>query len=1089
MTPTPSADSPRRRSARRARRLVFVVDQFEEVFTACREPDARRWLTELIVGAAADPELPIVTVLAVRADYLGACTGYPELAGLLAGSQLLIGAMTDTELRRAVTEPARRVGLGVEDSLVDAVCRDARSEPGALPLVSTALLETWARRHDDVLSFGAYLEAGGVQGALARLADGAYDALSPADQIVARRILLRLAEPGEGSDDVRRRASRAELDGIDGAEAVLAVLIARRLVTADDTTVEVAHEALLREWPRLRSWLEDDREGRRRHRQLTEAAAAWQAGGRDPAELYRGSRLSPAREWLAANPGDASPQETEFVDASVAAGQTEQRTARRTRRRLRSLAVGVGVLLLVALVAASIAVVQRRDARHQARVKLATTVAALARTLGPTRPDVALLLGVEGYRLVPSLDAEGALEAALVHIPLGLEQIFRFGSLGADPDVTPDGKTLAWPNQDGTVQLLDLSTGRTTATLRGRTSPAVNTVFNRDASLIAAGGPDGKVDIWDVVTGRLVGPPLQPGGTDVYGFFDPVDATRFWTVSSLVGSQGQVVAWDRHNPQHPVRVGQPFSFPSFEAVYPGAWITSDGRLLLAGVGLGPASMWDVRSHTLLHHLPGGAMPFAPDNATTVTAQGDNLTVWDAHTGRPQGEPFRGVLAIGGGVFSPDGRRLAVPADDGVRVFDVASRRQLGAPLALDPAGDFPVRFLSDGRLLTSGSTTVGIWRIDDRIPALGVALASRTPDQVFARFTADGTEVETTNLGQHNLGRWDAVTGAPLASLSAGDINPVGVPAPSPDGHLVAFANPDGTVDVRDRTTGRRLSVIRTGYNTDNTAWEPLAAVSWNPHGTRLTTVGPNQSVLVWDLTNPRQPVQAARLAIGGTDNSPVIYGAARFSPDGRWLAAEWGSGLAVFAVASGRRQWSSQLPEDQFYCGLAFSPDSRTLAVSSAAMTGWNVATWDVPSGKPVNTVEPTTAKSVTFARDGTVLVTATNINGAVNAGELPYQNAVSAGRTGVSAVVLYDSATLQQIGEPLSIPQADAIEVEASPDGTRVVAAMGGTAVIWDLDVTRWEQLACQIAGRNLTPTEWHRYLPHQPYHTTCPQWPAGH
>jgi hypothetical protein len=156
--------------------------------------------------------------------------------------------------------------------------------------------------------------------------------------------------------------------------------------------------------------------------------------------------------------------------------------------------------------------------------------------------------------------------------------------------------------------------------------------------------------------------------------------------------------------------------------------------------------------------------------------------------------------------------------------------------------------------------------------------------------------------------------------------------------------------------------------------------------------------------------------------------------------------------------------------------------------MTGWNVATWDVSSGKPLNTVEPSTAKSVAYARGGTVLVTATNINGAVNAGELPYQNAVSAGHPGVSAVVLYDSATLQQIGEPLSIPQGDAIEVEASPDGTRVVAAMGGTAVIWDLDITRWEQLACRIAGRNLTPTEWHRYLPHQPYHTTCPQWPRA-
>jgi WD40 repeat protein len=270
----------------------------------------------------------------------------------------------------------------------------------------------------------------------------------------------------------------------------------------------------------------------------------------------------------------------------------------------------------------------------------------------------------------------------------------------------------------------------------------------------------------------------------------------------------------------------------------------------------------------------------------------------------------------------------------------------------------------------------------------------------------------------------------------------------------------------------------------------PLASVSWSPDGTGMTTAGPGQSVLLWDLGNPRQPVQTRRLNIGGTANFGDLYGSARFSPDGRWLAADSGTGLAVFEVATGRRRWSSRLPENDFYSGLAFSPDGRTLAASSSALTGWKVTTWDVSSGKPGKTLEPPTAKSVAFARGGSVLVTATNISGVIGYGDVPYGSPMGAGlnRTGVSAVVMFDAATFQQIGEPLPLPQPDAVEVETSPDGTRVLAAMGGTAVIWDLDVTRWKQLACRIAGRNLTPTEWHRYLPHQPYRATCPQWPPG-
>jgi DNA-binding SARP family transcriptional activator len=316
--------------------LVLVVDQFEETFTACTDPAARARFISALVAGVAESDNRLVTAVVMRADYYGACAEHGELARLLGRSQVLVAAMTDTELRRAVLEPARRACLTVEEGLADAICADAAGEPGALPLISTALLETWVRRSGATLTLAGYAEAGGVRGAVARLAEGVYDGFDPAGRATARRIFLRLADADGPTTDVRRRAPRQEVASGEVEQKVLTELIDRRLVTTAEDTVEVAHEALLREWPRLRGWLEEDREGRRLHRRLTDAASAWQADGRDEAALYRGVRLQAARDWAIAHPGDTNPLEQDFLAASAMVHERTLRSARRTARRLRA---------------------------------------------------------------------------------------------------------------------------------------------------------------------------------------------------------------------------------------------------------------------------------------------------------------------------------------------------------------------------------------------------------------------------------------------------------------------------------------------------------------------------------------------------------------------------------------------------------------------------------------------------------------------------------------------------------------------------------------------------------------------------------
>ena len=245
-------------------RVVIAVDQLEELFTVCEDEDERAAFLDGLAAAARDSAGRALVVVALRADFYGRVAGYPGFAELLSRSHVLVGPMDREELARAIEEPAARAGLEAERALVDALVHDIDGEPGGLPLLSTTLLELWRERDGRTLRYERYRSSGGVQGAVARLAEDAYARLSEPDRRVARTLLLRLAS-GEDSALVRRRVPIAELELIDGAASVLGVLTDARLLTAREGEVEVSHEALIREWPRYRAWLEEDRVGRRVH--------------------------------------------------------------------------------------------------------------------------------------------------------------------------------------------------------------------------------------------------------------------------------------------------------------------------------------------------------------------------------------------------------------------------------------------------------------------------------------------------------------------------------------------------------------------------------------------------------------------------------------------------------------------------------------------------------------------------------------------------------------------------------------------------------------------------------------------------------
>ncbi len=322
--------------------LLLLVDQFEETFTLCKDTDERKAFIENLLEAASEDDGAARVVLTLRADFYHHCFDYEGLRLALGKHQANIGAMTADELREAITAPAQAAGWDFQPGLVDLILRDVGTEPGALPLLSHALLETWKRRQGRTLTLQGYADAGGVLKAIAQTAENVYDNFSPAEQVIARGIFLKLTELGENTQDTRRRATLHELVQADAAQdavtKVLKTLVDARLVTTEQDSAEVAHEALIRQWGTLGKWLDEDRENLSLYRHLKKSAEEWGRRGREAGELYRGARLKQIEGWAKEHGEQLSDLEKKFLKASQNV---------KKRERLNWIAIaGVGVGLL-----------------------------------------------------------------------------------------------------------------------------------------------------------------------------------------------------------------------------------------------------------------------------------------------------------------------------------------------------------------------------------------------------------------------------------------------------------------------------------------------------------------------------------------------------------------------------------------------------------------------------------------------------------------------------------------------------------------------------------------------------------------------
>jgi len=1070
-------------------RAVLVIDQGEELFAAACGEEERRRCIDLLVTATGTPAGPLLVILTLRAEFYDRPLRYPAFGALTHARSVVMLPPTLADLRRAIEGPAALpdVRLTFDDDLVGDLLFDLRGQSGALPLLQFTLDQLFARRDGSRLTGAAYRALGGVRGALARHAEAAYAALPTEEhRRLARALFLRLIDPGVTErETTRRRAEMAEFTAPDPNQsvhlrAVIDTFVTARLLvvsraeaTGTDaplTTIEVSHEALIREWARLGQWLRAAREDVRLQQSLSADAAAWERHGRRDDYLYRGSVLDEAQGWAGRN--TPSLLEADFVRAALAERQRqgaeeqerqarELAMARRASTRLRLL---VGVLALFLVGAAGLTAFAFANA-HQADVarqqSLSRQLAAQAVTRLDSQYDLALLLSLEARDLANMVEARAALLQGLEAAPPGLIAFLRGQTLGVNSvAMSRDGTLLASGSEDGTIRLWDMPKRRSLGPpLVAHAGPIWGVAFSPNGKLLASGDDDGTVRLWDVASQRALGPPVRAhAGPSTPLAFSPDGA-----MLASAGDDGWIAIWA-------VTPGGALVRPASVAGCGGgaqSWalaISRDGKDLANGCTDGTIALWRVAGTILspVGTLNAGdtvfGVAFSPDGKTLASAGYDHtVRLWDVAGLRQIGAPLTGhadtVFSV---AFSPDGQTLASGSLDGTaRLWDVRSRRPLGVPLAAHTGDVNSVAFSPDGATLAAGTANgaVALWDVQRPQASSTILNVGQTNGIVMS---PDGKTVAAVNGGDLLL--WD-VTDATARLRSSMPVGDVIDGALSPDGQTMAVGEQIGSLQLWDAATGIPLGLpVMTLGGADQ--------VAYSPTGTIVATGSQDGTIQLWSVAR-RYP--GVLRPLGTVQAGHTAVQALAFSPNGTILASGGADRLIRLWDVTRRRPLGPPLAGHVAGVNdLAFSPDGTILASAGSDRT---VRLWDVARRRtlgPPLIGHTDDVGSVAFSPDGTLLASGSSDH----------------------TVRLWDVASGQPLGAPLITGHSGFVaSVAFTPDGRALVAAnTDGDVLRWNIDLPAWPLRACQVANRNLTQLEWRQYLGNLPYQKTCSGLPTG-
>ena len=1099
-------------------RLVLIVDQFEQLFTLNTGKDGKAAQQALItalcaaagnaVGPAQQP--PSLVIIAVRGDFFDRCADYPELANALRESQFVVPPMTETDLRLAISGPAEAAGLSLGRGLIETVLSDlgetGRGDAaGVLPLLSQAMALTWEKREDNELTVHGYGEIGGAASAVETSAERAYGGLSPARQELARQILRGMTVAGRDGKLTRRPLARADLYASLATEArtevdtVLEAFASQRLIVLSEENVEISHDVLLRAWPRLKAWLEDDQASWLLYAALADDAHDWQEHRKNSSFLYRGAHLGSVQQAVArweANPARypaLTPAEREFLRVS-------QRAA---TRRTRQIWAGVAALVVLVAIASGgwgLARSAQSTAQAQRDKAVFSQTAAEAQQLAATNGPLAAQLNLAAYRMQQTDDLTSRLiSTENIPMPAALEgsaspsPVFAvaFGqALGSGGHVMADGTFT------GTVRLWDVTAPGQARLLSQPVAASSNysiaaLAFSPDGQTLAISehsDTTSSTQLWNVADPahpKPLGSPLSMDGAEA-------EALAFSTVGHLLAtadSDNTVRLWNVANPASAKPLGAPLTGSSRGGVSYVAF-SPGGPFLASGGFDGTVRLWNVAHQGKPTALgqpsvagtgPLDSVAFSPDGLLLATGDYDGTArLWNVSGSagpQPLGQPLAAADAVNSVAFSPDSPVLAAGGyDSTIRLWDIAqpaNPQPLGQPLTAGTGSVFSLAFSPDGHSLASGNNdgTVRLWSLPQTV------LTGPEGPVYSVAFSSDGRTLASGGA-DWKVRLWDVTNpadpkplGQPLTTGSGGGYY-AGVfsLAFSQKRDLLAAGTGDGTVllwNIADpanpRPLGKPLHVAN--------PYGVILALS--PDGdTMATTLSTSQGVAavqLWNITSPADPRPLGAPLTVDVNGSDEFYSVA-FSPNSQLLAV--GSAAEVIQLwnvadpADPQQDGSYSVSGTSTVSSVQFSPDSRTLAAGNydGTVQLWNVADPSnatalgaplAAGGGPVD--------SVAFSPDGKLLVSG-NDNGVVGMWDVA------------------DPAHPQQDGEPLSGDTSFVNAVAFSPDSQLLASGSNDETVrLWNLNVSTAIAHVCAERSDDITASQWTTYI-QLPYRSPC-------